>query len=140
MSSTTGAVSAMNTNPAYTIGDKGSSSSLDKNGFLKMLTEQMKNQDPTSGQDPNQYFQTISMMSQVEQLTNISAAQTATVSRQRDANATSLIGKTVTYVDPTTKAPATGTVQSVQLSPTKGPSLTVDGVTKVDPDSVTNVQ
>jgi flagellar basal-body rod modification protein FlgD len=140
MSSTTGAVSALNTNSAYTVGDTGSSSSLDKNGFLKMLTEQMKNQDPTSGQDPNQYFQTISMMSQVEQLTNISAAQTATVSRQRDANATALIGKTVTYVDAKTNAATTGTVQSVQLSDTKGPSLTVDGVAKVDPDSVTNIQ
>jgi flagellar basal-body rod modification protein FlgD len=140
MSSTTSAVSSLNVNAAYNKGDAGSSSSLDKNGFLKMLTEQMKNQDPTSGQDPNQYFQTISMMSQVEQLTNISAAQTASVSRQRDANATSLIGKTVTYVDARTKASATGTVQSVQLSDTTGPSLTVDGVAKVDPDSVTSVQ
>jgi flagellar basal-body rod modification protein FlgD len=140
MSSTTSAVSNLNTNAAYQVGDKGSGSSLDKNGFLKMLTEQMKNQDPTSGQDPNQYFQTISMMSQVEQLTNISAAQTATVSRQRDANATALIGKTVTYFDAKTKATATGTVQSVQLSDTTGPSLTVNGVAKVDPDSVTNIQ
>ena len=41
--------------------------SLDKNGFLKMLTAQMANQDPTSGQDPNQYFQTISQMTEVEQ-------------------------------------------------------------------------
>jgi flagellar basal-body rod modification protein FlgD len=140
MSSTSSAVSSLSTNPAYTVGDKGSSSSLDKNGFLKMLTEQMKNQDPTSGQDPNQYFQTISMMSQVEQLTNISAAQTATVSRQRDANATALIGKSVTYVDAKTKATATGTVESVQLSATSGPSLTVNGVAKVDPDSIINVQ
>lgn len=140
MSSTTSAVSNLNTNSAYQLGDKTSSSSLDKNGFLKMLTEQMKNQDPTSGQDPNQYFQTISMMSQVEQLTNISAAQTAAVSRQRDANATGLIGKTVTYYDPTAKANATGVVQSVQLNATTGPSLTIDGVAKVDPDSITNIQ
>jgi flagellar basal-body rod modification protein FlgD len=140
MSSTSSAVSSLNTNAAYQVGGDKTSSSLDKNGFLRMLTEQMKNQDPTSGQDPNQYFQTISMMSQVEQLTNISAAQTATVSRQRDANATALIGKTVTYVDAKTKATATGMVQSVQLSDTTGPSLTVNGVAKVDPDSVTNIQ
>src|ERR1700754_1683126 len=106
------------TNPVNNMDSTDPSSSLDKNGFLKMLTEQMKNQDPTSGQDPNQYFQTISMMSQGEQLTQISAAQTATVSRQRDANATALIGKAVTSYDPTAKATATGTVQSVQLSST----------------------
>ena len=128
------------TNPVNNMDSTDPSSSLDKNGFLKMLTEQMSNQDPTSGQDPNQYFQTISMMSQVEQLTNISAAQTASVSRQRDANATGLIGKTVTYYDPTAKANATGVVQSVQLNATTGPSLTVDGVSKIDPDSVTNIQ
>jgi flagellar basal-body rod modification protein FlgD len=140
MSSTTSAVSNLNVNAAYNKGDNGPSSSVDKNGFLKMLTEQMKNQDPTSGQDPNQYFQTISMMSQVEQLTNISAAQTASLSRQRDTNATSLIGKTVTYYDAKAKTSTTGTVQSVQLNATTGPTLTVDGVAKVDPDSVTNVQ
>ena len=94
------------------MGDKGSSSSLDKNGFLKMLTEQMKNQDPTSGQDPNQYFQTISMMTQVEQLTNISARPDRGALAPEDANATALIGKTVTYIDAKTARPsATGTVR-----------------------------
>ena len=37
-------------------------SSLDKDGFLKLLTEQLKNQDPQSQQDPNEYFNTISQM------------------------------------------------------------------------------
>lgn len=137
--SSTDSISNLYTSSVYNKADTGPSSSLDKNGFLKMLTEQMKNQDPTSGQDPNQYFQTISMMSQVEQLTNISAAQTASVSRQRDSNATSLIGKTVTYINDK-NVTATGTVQSVQLSSTDGPSLTVDGVGKVNPDAVINVQ
>ncbi len=137
--SSTSSISNLYTSSVYNKGDTGSSSSLDKNGFLKMLTEQMKNQDPTSGQDPNQYFQTISMMSQVEQLTNISAAQPAAVSRPRDSDATALIGKTVTYINDK-NVTATGTVQSVQLSATDGPSLTVDGVGKVDPDSVINVQ
>src|ERR1700754_4576061 len=85
------------TNPVNNMDSTDPSSSLDKNGFLKMLTEQMSNQDPTSGQDPNQYFQTISMMTQVEQLTNLATSSTASLSRQKDATATGLIGKTVTY-------------------------------------------
>ncbi len=51
MSSTTGITNTY-TNPACNMDDKSASSSLDKNGFLKMLTEQMRNQDPTSGRTP----------------------------------------------------------------------------------------
>lgn len=138
--SSTSAIGNLYTPQAFDKGNTGASSSLDKNGFLKMLTEQMKNQDPTSGQDPTQYFQTISMMTQVEQLTNIATGQTAQVSRQRDSNATQLIGKTVTYVDAKTKAASTGVVESVQLTADKPPTITVAGVKGVDPDSVTNIQ
>jgi flagellar basal-body rod modification protein FlgD len=127
------------TNPAFNKTSASDPTSLDKNGFLKMLTAQMANQDPTSGQDPNQYFQTISQMTTVEQLTNLATASTAALSRQKDANATGLIGKTVTYPG-ADGVPVTGTVESVQLSATKGPSLTVAGVAGVDPDLITNVQ
>jgi flagellar basal-body rod modification protein FlgD len=138
MSSTNG-IGNTYTSPAYSMVDQTSSSSLDKNGFLKMLTEQMKNQDPTSGQDPNQYFQTISQMTTVEQLTNLAAASTATLSRQKDSNATQLIGKTVTYPG-ADGVPVSGLVESVQLSPSAGPSLTVAGHAGVSPDLITNVQ
>jgi flagellar basal-body rod modification protein FlgD len=138
MSSTTGITNTY-TNPAYTLGDTSPSSSLDKNGFLKMLTEQMRNQDPTSGQDPNQYFQTISQMTSVEQLTNLATASTAALSRQKDTNATQLIGKTVTYPG-TDGLPVTGLVESVQLSAKTGPSLTVAGVAGINPDTVNNVK
>jgi flagellar basal-body rod modification protein FlgD len=138
MSSTTGITNTY-TNPVYNMTDKNASSSLDKNGFLKMLTEQMRNQDPTSGQDPNQYFQTISQMTSVEQLTNLATSTTAALSRQKDANATGLIGKTVTYPG-TDGLPVTGLVESVQLSAKDGPSLTVAGVAGINPDLVNNVK
>jgi flagellar basal-body rod modification protein FlgD len=137
--SSTAAIGNMYTNPAYTKNPASDPASLDKNGFLKMLTEQMKNQDPTSGQDPNQYFQTISMMTQVEQLTNLATASTANLSRQKDANATGLIGKTVTYPG-ADGVPVAGLVESVQLSSTNGPSLTVAGVAGIDPDAITAVK
>jgi flagellar basal-body rod modification protein FlgD len=138
MSSTNGITNTY-TDPAYNMTDKSASSSLDKDGFLKMLTEQMKNQDPTSGQDPNQYFQTISQMTTVEQLTNLAAASTAALSRQKDSSATQLIGKTVTYPG-TDGLPVTGVVDSVQLSATKGPTLTVAGTAGIAPDLVNNVK
>jgi flagellar basal-body rod modification protein FlgD len=137
--SSTSAIGNLYTNPAYTKDPASDPSSLDKNGFLKMLTEQMKNQDPTSGQDPNQYFQTISMMTQVEQLTNLATASTANLSRQKDATATGLIGKTVTYPG-SDGVPVSGLVESVQLSDTEGPSLTVAGIAGIDPDKVMSVK
>jgi flagellar basal-body rod modification protein FlgD len=128
------------TNPAlFNKAPASDKSSLDKNGFLKMLTAQMANQDPTSGQDPNQYFQTISQMTTVEQLTNLATSSTAALSRQKDANATGLIGKTVTYPG-TDGTSVSGTVESVQLSATKGPTLTVAGVAGISPDVISNVK
>jgi flagellar basal-body rod modification protein FlgD len=138
MSSTTG-IGTTYTNPVYTKNPDSDPASLDKNGFLKMLTEQMKNQDPTSGQDPSQYFQTIAQMTTVEQLTNLATSSTAALSRQKDANATGLIGKTVTYPG-SDGTPVSGTVESVQLSAKDGPSLTVAGVAGIDPDLITNVK
>lgn len=138
MSSTTG-IGNTYTNPAYTVDPAGPSSSLDKNGFLKMLTEQMKNQDPTSGQDPNQYFQTISQMTTVEQLTNLATNSVAQAASQKNLSAQGMLGKTVTYPGKD-GVPVSGVVESVQLSPKSGPSLTVAGVAGVSPDLITNIK
>jgi flagellar basal-body rod modification protein FlgD len=139
------AASSMYTNQAYNTTRTTDATSMDKNGFLRMLTAQMSNQDPTSGQDPNQYFQTISMMTEVEQMTNVATSQTAQLSRQKDTNAQAMLGHQVSYItqDATTGASSTttGTVASVQFDDTKGPSLTMaDGTRLVDPDSVTSIQ
>lgn len=130
MASTTAGVGTMYTNAdAYNKTSTESSSSLDKNGFLKLLTAQVSNQDPNSGQDPNQYFQTISMMTQVEQMTNLASSQAK-------SNATQLIGKQVTFVEK--NVAYSGVVESVQQSGSNV-SLTVSGMAGVDPDTVTNI-
>lgn len=120
------------TPPAYTP-KTPASSSLDKNGFLRMLTEQIKNQDPQSNQDPSQYFQTISQMTLVEQMTNV--AKDSSV-----ASAESLLGRTVTYAGSGTNPPTTGVVDGVDLSNSSGPMLSVGGVAGIDPSRVTQVQ
>jgi flagellar basal-body rod modification protein FlgD len=125
----TSSIGNLYTNPAYDQSKAGPSDSLDKNGFLKMLTAQLSNQDPNSGQDPNQYFQTISMMTQVEQITNMASAQAKT-------NATAMIGKDVTFVEK--NQAYSGTVQSVQMQGSNI-RLTVDGLGDVDPDTVVSI-
>jgi flagellar basal-body rod modification protein FlgD len=130
MANSTSAISQMYTPAAYTQQSQASSN-LDKNGFLKLLTAQMKNQDPSSSQDPSQYFQTISQMSVVEQLTNLAAAQQVT-------NAQSLLGKTVTYTD-STGATTAGLVESVALGGDK-PRVTIAGISGIDPAAITQVK
>jgi flagellar basal-body rod modification protein FlgD len=123
----------------YTTGSKDPSSSLDKNGFLKMLTEQIKNQDPTSGQDPNQYFQTISQMTTVEQLTNLAQQSTTTLAQTKANSAMSLIGRTVSYVG-ADGLPVSGVVDGVDLTGKTGPMLSVAGVAGISPDLLSTVK
>src|SRR3954453_7529041 len=106
------------------------SSSLDKDGFLKMLAAQMKNQDPSSNQDPSQYFQTISQMTMVEQITNL--AQQSAVS-----GAQSMIGHTATY-QTSGGGTATGVVKSVSITG-GAPLLTIDDKPGIKPEQVTQV-
>ncbi|MBI4911338.1 MAG: flagellar hook assembly protein FlgD [Acidobacteria bacterium] len=44
---------------------------LDKNAFLKLLVAQLKNQDPSNTQDPNQMVQQLTSFSNLEQLANL---------------------------------------------------------------------
>jgi flagellar basal-body rod modification protein FlgD len=129
MSSTDG-VSSLFTTTGYSTQDTKASSSLDKDGFLKLLTAQMSNQDPQSSQDPSQYFQTISQMTVVEQLTNL-ATQSSITSAQN------LLGKTVGYTDKTGAA-QTGKVEGVKISGST-PLLTVAGKPGIDPSAITSI-
>jgi flagellar basal-body rod modification protein FlgD len=125
--------------PAYNKTSNEPSSSLDKNGFLKMLTEQIKNQDPTSGQDPNQYFQTISQMTTVEQLTNLAQQSATQLAQTKNSSAMALIGRTVSYVGKD-GLPVTGVVDTVDLTAKDGPTLSVAGVPGIAPDLLTTVK
>ncbi len=72
---------------------------LDKDGFLKLLVAQLKNQDPTgAGQDPNQMVQQLTSFSSLEQSQQTNAllqglqAQTSGLFQAQTA---SLVGKKV---------------------------------------------
>jgi flagellar basal-body rod modification protein FlgD len=106
------------------------SSKLDKDGFLKMLTEQLKNQDPSSNQDPSQYFQTISQMTMVEQITNL-AQQSAITGAQ------SMLGRTATYSLNGTVA--TGVVTAVHVDGGT-PTLTIGDKPGIKPEAVTELK
>ena len=67
--------------------------------FLQLLTSQLKNQDPTSPMDTNQFTQQLVEYSQVEQQIDTNTNLTTLISQgtsQSAAYATSYLGKTVT--------------------------------------------
>lgn len=77
---------------------KTASNTLDKDGFLKLLVEQLKNQDPTAPQDSDKMVEQLTSFSSLEesQKTNalLQGLQTQTAGLFQ-AQAAALVGKTV---------------------------------------------
>ena len=89
-----GATTAVTTSSATT-----AKNTLDKDGFLKLLVAQLRNQDPTgAGQDPNQMVQQLTSFSSLEQAQQTNALlqglQTQT-SGLFQAQTAGLVGKNV---------------------------------------------
>ncbi|MGC9220639.1 MAG: flagellar hook capping FlgD N-terminal domain-containing protein [Solirubrobacteraceae bacterium] len=117
-----------------------SATSLSSTEFLDLMMDELENQNPLdpSSSDPSQYLSELAQMTSVEQETDTAQSTAESATEQAVSQAVGLIGDTVTYVDQTTGAPVTGTVSSVQIT-SSGPTLTVAGVTGVDPSTITNV-
>jgi flagellar basal-body rod modification protein FlgD len=112
---------------------------LGKDDFLKLLVGQLKNQDPMNPTSDTDFIGQMAQFSQLEQTTNMAKANDKQVADQRGARAVALLGRSVTYPDPSTGVSTTGLVQRVEW--TAGlPSLIVGGAAGIDPDSVTAVQ
>ena len=106
------------------------STTLDKDGFLKLFVAQLQHQDPTAPMDSGESVQQMSSFSMVEQITNMAT-------QQANSSAVALIGRTVSYVD-ADKVTQTGTVESVSTKEGKS-TLTIAGKAGIDPTSITQV-
>ena len=111
---------------------------LGKDDFLKLLVEQLKQQDPTNPTDMNGMTAQMTQFSMLEQLTNLSKAGQSTNDSVARSEAVSLIGRTVTWIDGDGLA-HTGTVETVDTS-AGSPTLTVGGIDGVDPKTLTQVR
>jgi len=91
-------------------------SSLGKDDFLKLLTEQLKNQDPMKPMDDMSFVTQMSSFSSLEQMTNMNKSLTdflAKTSSSSNTDAVSYLGKTVTAQSKDMLQPVTGSVESV---------------------------
>jgi flagellar basal-body rod modification protein FlgD len=109
---------------------------LDPQAFLQLLVAQLQYQDPTNPVDTSTFMNQTAMLSQVQTMNSMSTTLTSLVSAQQTQAATSLIGKNVTYADPSGTR-VTGLVTSASLG-TAGATLHV-GAASVPLSSVLEV-
>jgi flagellar hook assembly protein FlgD len=108
-------------------------------GFLTLLTTQLKNQDPTSPLDTNQFTQQITQMTGVEQqLLSNQLLQQLVTAQGGVASAANLIGETVTAPGATDKDPATSGVVSA-VTQVNGQTMLTVGANQVPLNSITGV-
>lgn len=68
---------------------------LGKDAFMKMMIENLRNQDPSSAGDSKEFVQQLSQMTMLEQITNMANATASLASETRDARAVGMLGKTI---------------------------------------------
>lgn len=91
------------------------STELDKNAFLKLLTAQLRYQDPANPMSSDQFMGQMAQFSSLEQMTNISGTSEQTLWNSQVTQAVQTIGKTVSWTDPETSEAMTGVVSGVTM-------------------------
>lgn len=112
-------------------------SKLDRDAFLKLLVTQMRLQDPTHTMEDKEFIAQLAQFSSLEQITNLSGEIKALARNNASTQAVSLIGRTVEYLDVSSGASQTGTVESVRFS--DGSPVLVVGGAEVLPAYVVSV-
>jgi flagellar basal-body rod modification protein FlgD len=120
------------TNSTITAPKAGSASStMDKDGFMKLLVAQLKHQDPSNPTDMNGMTAQMTQFGILEQLTNMTKTSEATKSSLERTHAVELLGRTVSYKD-AAGAIVEGVVEKVDTT-TTSPTITVAGKAGIDP-------
>jgi flagellar basal-body rod modification protein FlgD len=114
---------------------------MGKDTFLKLLVAQLQYQNPLQPTDPSQFMAQSAQFSMVEALQNMATVVQAGTSANQMVMASSLVGKTVTYVDDSGST-ASASVASVKFDTTganppslhlsTGKDIPLKNVTEVD--------
>lgn len=115
------------TTQATTSTTDSTSSQMDKDLFLKLMVAQLKNQDPMNPQDSAEFLAQTAQFTSLEKLDAVASQSSQALAAQMAFGASSLAGRTVSYVGADGATEATGTVESVRFT-AAGPMLTVGGV------------
>jgi flagellar basal-body rod modification protein FlgD len=108
-------------------------------GFLKILSSQIRSQNPLEPMKDTEFIAQMAQFSQLEQITSVAKDMKALAMSSQLSQGASLIGKSVTYTPEGTDTPVTGTVEALNVTGDgRSLSLVVGGVS-VDVALVTRV-
>lgn len=124
-----------NTTSLGAVGQASQQDELGKDAFMDLLVQQMKNQDPMNPQSNDQFIAQLASFSSLEQMQNMND-NLLTMAILQDNNAlmsqlttsASLIGKDVSWTDPSTGISQSGVVGSIKVQ---------DGLSYLDVDGAT---
>lgn len=123
--------------PASSAASAATKSALGKDDFLKLMTTQLRRQDPMNPVDDTQFLAQMAQFSTLEQITNVGTGVQAQLASQATSQALALAGKTVSYVD-AKGVTQTGVVDAVVFD--KGAAtLTIGGAKGIQPSNVSVV-
>ena len=125
--STTGTTAGTSSTPSTTV---------DKDMFLKLMVEQLKNQDPMNPTDSSAFLAQTAQFTSLEKLEAVAAQSAQSLTAQMAFGASGLVGRSITYTG-TDGTESSGTVDSVRFTST-GPLLGGNGA-EIDLASVTKV-
>ena len=121
--------STVPTNPGGTLG---------KDDFLKLMVAQLQSQDPLQPTESSAFIGQLAQFTELEQVTNMAQSTEQSTASQHVAQAVALIGHKVSCLNTATGEAHQGMVQSVQIT-SSGATLTVEGVTGIEPSTITEV-
>lgn len=121
------------TTPAKVGGKPGE---LGKDDFMKLLMTQLQNQDPMKPMDDQAFMGQVAQFQTLDQISAMNAAITSLLETQKLAEASGLIGKTISALDADAKR-VTGTVTAAAVI--GGKATVYIGSTSVPLDKVTAV-
>lgn len=128
---------ASNVNADGTVKSNTSSASVDQDQFLKLLVNELQNQDPTAPVDQTQTLSQLAQFSQLQETTTLNQTLTANQGFANVAQSAALIGKTVSTATDTS-AGVSGVVSSVSLL--NGATYLQVGGQNINASAVTSIQ
>ena len=102
------------------------SNQMDRDMFLKLMVAQLRNQDPMNPTDSTEFLAQTAQFTSLEKLEEVASQTAQALSAQMAFGASSLVGRTVTYLGPD-GTETTGTVDSVRFT-ADGPMLGIEDI------------
>jgi flagellar basal-body rod modification protein FlgD len=95
---------------------QGSKLELEESDFLKILTTQLKTQDPTNPVDDKNFITQMAQLTSIRELNNLNRNILSLVSQNSINSSLSMISKTISWIDSQTGQPMSDKVVGVRLN------------------------